>query len=61
MLESVTLFDEYRGGQVGPGRRSLAFRLAFRAPDRTLTTNEVSTLRDGAVAAVAEAFGAVQR
>ncbi len=61
MLESVTLFDEYRGEQVGPGRRSLGFRLAFRAPDRTLTTEEVSTLRDVAVAAAAQAFGAVQR
>ncbi len=61
LLESVALFDEYRGGQVEGGQRSLAFRLAFRAPDRTLTTDEVSALRDTAVAAAAEAFGAVQR
>jgi len=61
LLESVALFDEYRGGQVQVGRRSLAFRLAFRAPDRTLTTDEVSAMRDAAVAAAAQAFGAVQR
>ncbi len=61
LLESVTLFDVYRGEQVGAGRRSLAFRLAFRAMDRTLTTDEVSSLRDTAVAAAASAFGAVQR
>ncbi|MGV1009368.1 MAG: phenylalanine--tRNA ligase subunit beta [Dermatophilaceae bacterium] len=61
MLESVTLFDDYRGEQVGPGRRSLAFRLAFRAPERTLTTDEVNALRDAAVAAAAQAFGALQR
>jgi phenylalanyl-tRNA synthetase beta chain len=61
LLESVTLFDVYRGEQVGAGRRSLAFRLAFRAMDRTLTTDEVSGLRDTAVAAAGEAFGAVQR
>jgi phenylalanyl-tRNA synthetase beta chain len=38
-----SLFDVYRGDQVGAeGKKSIAFRLAFRAPDRTLTTDEVS-------------------
>ncbi|GAA4403148.1 phenylalanine--tRNA ligase subunit beta [Fodinibacter luteus] len=60
-LESLTLFDVYRGDQVGEGRKSLAYRLTFRAPDRTLTTEEVSTLRDAAVEAAAIAIGAVQR
>lgn len=60
-LESVALFDVYRGDQVGAGRKSLAYRLTFRAPDRTLTTEEVSGLRDAASAAAAEAVGAVQR
>jgi phenylalanyl-tRNA synthetase beta chain len=60
-LEWVTLFDVYVGDQVGDGKRSLAYRLAFRAPDRTLTTEEVSRYRDAAVAAAAEAVGAVQR
>ena len=61
MLESVTLFDSYRGDQVGDGKKSLAYRLAFRAPDRTLTTDEVSGLRDLAVKAAAGAVGASQR
>jgi phenylalanyl-tRNA synthetase beta chain len=61
LLESVALFDVYRGEQVGPGKKSLAFRLSFRAPDRTLTTGEVSGFRDAAVAAVAQEFDAVQR
>jgi phenylalanyl-tRNA synthetase beta chain len=60
-LESVHLFDVYRGEQVGAGRKSLAYRLTFRAPDRTLTTDEVSGLRDAAVAAAATQTGAVQR
>ena len=60
-LESLTLFDVYRGDQVGEGRKSLAYRLTFRAPDRTLTTDEVSALRDAALAAAREAVGAVQR
>jgi phenylalanyl-tRNA synthetase beta chain len=44
-LESLTLFDVYEGPQVGPGKRSLAYRLAFRAPDRTLTDADVSKVR----------------
>ncbi|HSO65173.1 MAG TPA: phenylalanine--tRNA ligase subunit beta, partial [Ornithinibacter sp.] len=60
-LEALTLFDVYRGDQVGEGRKSLAYRLTFRAPDRTLTTDEVSALRDTAVAAARDAVGAVQR
>ena len=61
MLESVSLLDIYRGDQVGPGRKSLAYRLVFRAPDRTLTTKEVNGLRDRAIAAAAAAVGAAQR
>ena len=60
-LESVTLFDVYRGDQVGEGSKSLAYRLTFRAPDRTLTTDEVSDLRDRALASAATSVGAVQR
>jgi phenylalanyl-tRNA synthetase beta chain len=61
MLESVSLMDIYRGDQVGPGRRSLAYRLAFRASGRTLTTKEVNGLRDRAIESAATAVGAVQR
>ena len=61
LLEEVRLFDVYEGDQVGEGRRSLAYRLTFRSAERTLTTDEVSALRDAAVAAAAAAHGAVQR
>ena len=61
MLESVSLMDIYRGDQVGPGRKSLAYRLVFRAPRRTLTTKEVNGLRDRAIEAAAAAVGAVLR
>ena len=61
MLESIALMDIYRGDQVGPDRKSLAYRLAFRAPGRTLTTKEVNGFRDRAIAAAAAAAGAVQR
>ena len=40
-LESVRAFDEYRGDQAGEGRKSIAFTLTFRSPERTLTDAEV--------------------
>ncbi len=61
LLESVRLFDVYTGPQVGEGKKSLAFALRFRAPDRTLTEQEASAARDAAVALAAERCGAVQR
>jgi phenylalanyl-tRNA synthetase beta chain len=61
LLESVRLFDVYTGSQVGEGKKSLAFALRFRAPDRTLTEGEAAAARDAAVALAAERCGAVQR
>ena len=60
-LESLTLFDVYTGDQVGEGRKSLAYTLRFRAPDRTLTADEASAVRDAAVAEAARQTGAVLR
>jgi phenylalanyl-tRNA synthetase beta chain len=42
LLSSIELFDEYRGEHVPAGQRSLAFRLIYRADDRTLTDDEVN-------------------
>ncbi len=61
LLESIHLFDVYTGQQVGEGKKSLAYALRFRAPDRTLTEAETTAARDAAVAAAAEQTGAVQR
>jgi phenylalanyl-tRNA synthetase beta chain len=61
MLESVRLFDVYAGEQIGEGKKSLAFALRFRAPDRTLVEGEAGAARDAAVAKAAELTGAVQR
>jgi phenylalanyl-tRNA synthetase beta chain len=41
LLEHVRAFDEYRGGQLPSGRKSVAFTLTFRSTDRTLTDAEV--------------------
>jgi phenylalanyl-tRNA synthetase beta chain len=61
LLESIRLFDVYTGDQVGDGRKSLAYALRFRAPDRTLKEGEAAAARDAAVALAAERTGAVQR
>ncbi len=60
-LRSVAVFDEYRGEQTGAGRRSLAFRVAFGSPERTLTDEEAAVVRERIVDALAERFGAVLR
>jgi phenylalanyl-tRNA synthetase beta chain len=61
LLEDVRLFDVYTGSQVGQGRKSLAYTLHFRAPDRTLTAAETTDARDAAVAEAARRVGAVLR
>jgi phenylalanyl-tRNA synthetase beta chain len=59
LLESITLFDRYE--QAGDARVSLAFTMTFRAPDRTLTADEVSGFRLAAAAKAIEACGATIR
>jgi phenylalanyl-tRNA synthetase beta chain len=61
LLESIRLFDVYTGEQVGEGRKSLAYTLRFRAPDRTLTVEETTAARDAAVAEASSRTGATLR
>ena len=61
LLEAVRLFDVYTGEQVGPARKSLAYKLTFRAPNRTLTVEEAVAARDAAVAVAADRVGASLR
>ncbi|WP_405891736.1 phenylalanine--tRNA ligase subunit beta [Streptomyces sp. NBC_01527] len=61
LLESLRLFDVFTGDQIGEGKKSLAYALRFRAPDRTLTVDEATAARDAAVALAAERTGAVLR
>ena len=60
-LREVRVFDVYRGEQVGEGRKSVALRLAFQSPERTLSDEDAATLRERIVAALAERFGAELR
>ena len=61
LLESVRLFDVYTGAQIGEDRKSLAYTLRFRAPDRTLTAAEAAEARDAAVGEAQRRVGAVLR
>ncbi|MCS6802551.1 MAG: phenylalanine--tRNA ligase subunit beta [Chloroflexota bacterium] len=60
-VQEVRLFDVYRGAPLAAGKKSLAFTLRFRAPDRTLTEEEVSRIRTGLVEQLAQRFGATLR
>jgi phenylalanyl-tRNA synthetase beta chain len=46
LLEDVALFDLYQGERMAPGKRSLAFRLTYRAQDRTLTEADLEPVHN---------------
>jgi phenylalanyl-tRNA synthetase beta chain len=56
LLDTVNLFDEYRGDRVPDGQRSLAFRLVYRADDRTLTDEDVDPVHQKVRDALVEKF-----
>jgi phenylalanyl-tRNA synthetase beta chain len=60
-LREIRVFDVYRGPQAGPGKKSIAFRVAFQSPERTLADEDAAALRERIVSALAERFGAVLR
>jgi phenylalanyl-tRNA synthetase beta chain len=60
-LREAGVFDVYRGGQVGEGRKSVAIRLAFQSPERTLSDDDAAEIRGRIVTALADRFGAELR
>jgi phenylalanyl-tRNA synthetase beta chain len=60
-LREVSMLGEYTGPQLGPDARSLSFRLAYQAGDRTLTNEEVSALQLRIVDGLKQRFGAEVR
>jgi phenylalanyl-tRNA synthetase beta chain len=60
-LESVELFDEFRGAGVPDGSRSLAWRLTFRHPERTLRDKEIDGRRSQLLKALEKELGVVPR
>ena len=61
LLESVRPFDLYEGPGIAAGTRSLAFRLRFRAADRTLTVGEVDALMERILEALRKEHDAERR
>jgi phenylalanyl-tRNA synthetase beta chain len=61
LLESVALFDVYRGKQVQLGQKSVAFTLTYRAADKTLTDEEVVKVHQKVLDALKERLDAVLR
>lgn len=61
LLRSVVLFDVYRGEQVGPGKKSLAYRLTYQADDRTLTDQDVARVREKIIRRLEREIGAAIR
>ncbi len=61
MLEDVSLFDVYRGKQVGEGKKSAAFALTYRNAEKTLTDEEVNRVHSRILEALHDQLGAVQR
>jgi phenylalanyl-tRNA synthetase beta chain len=61
LLERLWVFDEYRGKPLASGERGVAWRLVFRAGDRTLREEEARTALAKAVKAVEEAHGVRRR
>jgi phenylalanyl-tRNA synthetase beta chain len=61
LLESLCLFDAYEGERIGAGKRSLAYSMTFRAPDRTLTEDEVNAVQSRLLKAAAKNHNALLR
>lgn len=61
LLADVRLFDVYKGEQLPAGKKSLAYALAFQAPDKTLTDNDANKQRDKIVKRLEKELGAQLR
>ena len=61
LLEDAKLFDIYRGEKLGAQRKSVAFAITLRAPDRTLTDEEINAAMEKVLKALSEKFGAELR
>ena len=61
LAEAVRLFDRFVGGPVPAGHSSLAFRVVYRAPNRTLTDTEIDATHAKVVAAAEARFSATLR
>lgn len=61
LIERVEVFDEYRGDSIPEGKKSLAYKISYRADDRTLTDSEVNTVHQQIVDHISKLFDAQRR
>jgi phenylalanyl-tRNA synthetase beta chain len=61
LIEHVEVFDQYLGAPVPEGKKSLAYKVSYRADDRTLTDTEINELHQSLVERLGKVFGAEQR
>ena len=61
LVSQVTVFDVYSGGQVPPGKKSLAYRITFQSPTHTLTDEEVNQVQQQIIDKLSQEFGATLR
>jgi phenylalanyl-tRNA synthetase beta chain len=61
LIEHVEVFDQYVGASIPEGKKSLAYKISYRADDRTLTDSEVNELHQSLVDRLGKTFGAERR
>ena len=61
LIEAVELFDVYRGGQIPPDRKSLAYAIRMRSRERTLEDSDADAIVEGALKRLGERIGAELR
>jgi phenylalanyl-tRNA synthetase beta chain len=61
LVNSLTLFDVYTGKQVPPGKKSLAYRIAYQSDTHTLTEEELVSVEKAILRRLSEGFGATLR
>ena len=61
LLQKIELFDVYRGAQIPPGKKGLAYTLTYQAIDRTLTDEEVNRLQSRIQKRLEKQLGATLR
>src|SRR6266550_3561580 len=61
LIEHVEVFDQYLGAPIPDGKKSLAYKVSYRAEDKTLTDAEINGLHQNLVQRLRDTFGAEQR
>jgi len=61
LIEQVEVFDQYLGAPIPEGKKSLAYKILYRAEDRTLTDAEINTLHQNLVQQIGDVFGVDRR